>query len=160
MQGCVYVLLFSWTLVREVFPKCEVVIFQPRKGTAQDLGSIANFYVAIILIPGRTFSACHHISTRGGYPLMPLLSLPFRPSCLHTGLFSHPGITCLYKKHQGFSLPASDSDTSLPLPPSPRQPYPRRCALAGAKTSSSVTLSCIRSTVFLQHVSWRLPPPS
>ena len=75
MQGCVDVLLFSWTLIREVFPNYEVMMFQPRTGTTQDLGSFANCYVAIIFIPALTLSTRHPMYARGGYPLMPLTSL-------------------------------------------------------------------------------------
>ena len=44
-------LLFSWPPVHEVCPNYEVVMFQPQTGTPLDLGSVANFYVAMLLSP-------------------------------------------------------------------------------------------------------------
>ena len=88
-------LLISCPPVREVFPNYEVVMFQPRTGTPTDLGSITNFYRAILLIPVPPFSVCHPMSAQGGYPLMPLPSLPLQPFCLHTGSFTHLVVTFL-----------------------------------------------------------------
>ena len=48
-------LLFSWPPVREVCPNYEVVMLQPRTGTPADLGSVADCYVAILLIPAPPF---------------------------------------------------------------------------------------------------------
>ena len=87
-------LFFYWPPVREVCPNYEVVMFQPRTGTPPDLGSVANCYVAIILIPAPPFFALQPMSAWGGYLLMLLPSLPFQPSCLHTGSFTDLGITC------------------------------------------------------------------
>ena len=48
-------LLLSWPLVREVCPNYEVLMFQPCTGTSLDLYSVANRYVAILLIPTPPF---------------------------------------------------------------------------------------------------------
>ena len=94
--SCPLLLLFSWPSFREVYPNCDVVMFQPWKGTPPGLGSIANCYVAILLIPAPPFSALHPMSAwGGGYLLVPLPFLPCQPSCLHTVSFFHPGVTCL-----------------------------------------------------------------
>ena len=78
--------LFTWPQVREVCPKYEVVMLQPRIGTPIDLGSAANCYVAIRIIPAPP--ARHPMSYQGGYPLMPLPFLPCQPPCPHTGSYS------------------------------------------------------------------------
>ena len=59
-------LLLSWSLVRELWPNCEMVMCQPWKGIPLDLGSINNCYVAILIIPALPLSARHPISNRGG----------------------------------------------------------------------------------------------
>ena len=152
--------MFSWTLVCELLPNYEVMMFQPWTGTTQDLGSFAYCYVAIILIPALTLSARHHMSARGGYPLMPLTSLHLQPSCLHTGSLYHPGITCLCHKIPGLLAPCIRLCCLPDPPPSPRLLYSQRCALARSEISSNVALNCVRAAVFLHHVSQRLPPPS
>ena len=43
-------------------------MFQPRERTTLDLGSVANWYVAILLIPAPPFSARHPMISRGGLP--------------------------------------------------------------------------------------------
>ena len=82
-------LLFSWPPVREVCTNDEVVMFQPGTGKPPELGSIDNCYIAILLILDLPFYDRHPMSAWGGYPLMPLPPLPFRPSCIHTGSFAH-----------------------------------------------------------------------
>ena len=42
-------LLFPWPLVCEVCPNYEAVMFQPWTWTPTDLGSVANYYVAILI---------------------------------------------------------------------------------------------------------------
>ena len=88
-------LLFSWPPVCEVCPNDEVVIFQPWIGTPLDQGSVPNFYIDIIRIPILPFSARHPMYSQGGYPLMPYNYIPCQPLCLHTGLLSHLGVTCI-----------------------------------------------------------------
>ena len=46
--------------------KYEVVMLQTRTGTPPDLGSVDNFYVAILLNPALPFYACHLMSSGGG----------------------------------------------------------------------------------------------
>ena len=89
-------LLFHWPPVCEVCPNDEVVMFQPWIGTPLDQGSVANCYVAIILIPVPPFSARHPMYSREGYLLMPFPSLPCQTLCLHTGLFSYLVVTCIH----------------------------------------------------------------
>ena len=71
---------FFWPPVLEVCPNYEVVVYQPWTGTPLDLGSVANCYVAIILIPDPPFSARHPMSTWGVLPahtpsISPLLTV-------------------------------------------------------------------------------------
>ena len=63
-------------------------MFQPQTGNPTDLGSISNFYVAILFVPDPPFYACHLMSARGGIPshapsLSPLLNVrsPHRIIC-------------------------------------------------------------------------------
>ena len=63
-----YTLLFSWTLVREMYPNYDVAMFQPQTGTPPDLGSAANCYIAILLKPARPFFACHPMTVQEGLP--------------------------------------------------------------------------------------------
>ena len=88
-------LFFPCPPVREVCPNYEVVMFQSRIGTPLDLGSLDNFYVDILVITDPNFSNRNLMCARGGYLLMPPSTLPYRPSCLQTGSFAHPGVTCL-----------------------------------------------------------------
>ena len=88
-------LLFSWSPVRELCLNYEVFMLQPLTGTPPDLGSIANCYVAIILKPLLLYFIATQFPPGGGYPLTPRPTLPFLPSCLHTGSFFHLGFICL-----------------------------------------------------------------
>ena len=94
MNSCC-LLLFLWPPFHEVHTNYEVVMFQPWTGIPLDLGSVANCYISILLIPAPPFSDRHLMSARGVYPLMSLLSLPCQSPCLHTGSFTHPGVTFL-----------------------------------------------------------------
>ena len=62
---CILLLLFSWPPFREVCPNYEVVMFLPCTDTPLDLGTVDNFYIAIILIPSLPFYAFHLMSARG-----------------------------------------------------------------------------------------------
>ena len=66
-------LLFSWSPVRDVCPNYELAMFQPRTGTPPDLGSIADCYVAILLIPAPPFFTRHPMPDR----VRGTCSLPF-----------------------------------------------------------------------------------
>ena len=88
-------LVFSWPPGSEVCPNDEVVLFQPRTGTPTELGSIASFYIAILLNPLLHYPPATRFPIWGVYPLMPCLSLPFPTSCLHKGSFVRLGVTCL-----------------------------------------------------------------
>ena len=48
-------LLFSWSPVHELCPNYEVVMLQPWTGNPADLGSFANYYVAMVLSPTPPF---------------------------------------------------------------------------------------------------------
>ena len=125
-------------------------MFQLRTGTPLDLGSVANFYVAILLIPAPPFSPRHLVSAMEGYPLMPLPFLPCRLSCLHIGSFSHPGFTCIH-----FKIPR-------PVAPCIRLRYlPDSPALA-TPSELPTPRPCLRQNIFLRRTgllpSRRLPP--
>ena len=76
-------LLFSWPLVCQVFPNHEVAMFQPWTGNPPYRGSVANFYLAILIIPAPKSFARHLMYARGGGlsnhppPLFPLLKVVY-----------------------------------------------------------------------------------
>ena len=97
----------------------------------------------------------------GEYPHPPRPSLPFLPSCRHTGSFSHLVVTCLCLIIRDPLLPALVfySATSMSPPPPPCLPDFQRRSLALSKISFNVSSSCFLDAVFHHHGSWRLPPP-
>ena len=94
-QNMLLLLLFSWPPVRDMCPNYEVVMFEPWKGTPPYLGSVNNFYVAMLLSPAPPFPPFHPMFSRGAYPLMPLPYLPFWPYSTHTVSLAQPGVTFL-----------------------------------------------------------------
>ena len=124
-----------------------------------DLGSVANCYIYILIINTPHFLSAAQCSPGGGYPLVPLPSIPPPrvPTQDHLPTRSSPVSIPAY---QVPSLPSSDSATSLHPLPSPRLPDSQWCALSATEISYNITISCFRASVSLHHGSHHLPPPS
>ena len=132
-------LFFYWPLVRGVCPNDEVLIFNPRTGTPLDLGSVTiilNLLVPSLPVdrfpPRGATHACYvtlylfHncVSTQDNYPT-----------------WASPVSIPVYR---GPLLSILDSEfaTSLPPPPLPGLLDFQRRALAAAKISFKVAISC------------------
>ena len=156
----VLLLLFSWPPVRELCPICELVMFQPRKRTPLDLGSVANFYVAVLLStappflpaawcpPGGATRSCPFPIFIGDHIVPTQDHLTTRASPISVPAYQFP------------SPPESESATSSPPLPLPRLMDYQCCALDATQISSNIVLIFFRSAFCRRHGSRRLPPPS
>ena len=170
-------LLFSWPLFREVCPNYEVEMFQPRTGTPPDLGSVANFYVAILIITDLPFSALHPMSARGGLPAhaptlyhFPTVASthriihppeshlsPYQHTKAHRSLHQNPLPTCLTLHHYNYRIPNA---MLLPLTKSLIMLHSDTFYLLFVTTTSpgAPPFPCIPYTYCISQVSPSTPP--
>ena len=89
-------LLLAWSTVRGVCPNHEVVMFRHRTLTPLYLGFFINCYVATpFFLTRSTLLRPPPDFPLGGVPAPASIHSPVYPSCIHTGSFSHMGVTCL-----------------------------------------------------------------
>ena len=83
-----------WPPVCRVCLNYKVVEFQPRKPISPKhrFCSLLLHSYSWIDLPYPTAAQC---PPGGGNPLLPRRSLHIRPSCIRTGSYSHPGVTCI-----------------------------------------------------------------
>ena len=142
-------LLLSWKTVREVYKNHEVVMFQPWTGNSPDLGNVAYWYVAILLITTPPFLSTAQCPPEGETHSWPLsLSITTRPGTTHDHPTTQvsPVYFLEYQYHHvphltGSSAHLSVSHLNWPLP----TPTTLRCLIQ------------VHPTVPCPHHAFRIP---